>query len=430
MSLLGSSADVKPDAKAENKPIEDGALSADDAFNFINDEETGEVKEDTPPKPKKEDKADGEEDEGEEKETPEGEEEDDELADLEAEIEELEEPSKDKLEVMAPPRRRDMLKKYPNLFKDFPYLEKAYYREQQFTKVFQDPEEASDALDKAETLARFEADIVGEGNQKNILKLIKDNNPKAFNKVIDEYLDNLAEVDEGAYYHVVAGINKQAIKAMWDQGTELKDLKLKEAAVTLNQFLFNSTKYKPHQKLYTEDPAEKKQQDTISERERGLVRQAFEGASSDVGTRVNDYFRKNIEANIDPKKSMTEYVRKNAVKDAIDKIQDLIDRDSRFKTLADRLWIEASKANFSRSSTDKIVKAFIARGKGLLAPVVRSARNEALRGTGRRVKEDPIEDNDSGEKPETERRRSSSKPKAKELPKGMSTLDALNSMLD
>ena len=39
---------------------------------------------------------------------------------------------------MTPVRRKEILAKYPKLFKDFPYLEKAYYREQQFTEVLSD----------------------------------------------------------------------------------------------------------------------------------------------------------------------------------------------------------------------------------------------------------------------------------------------------
>lgn len=57
----------------------------------------------------------------------------DELKELE---EELEGPKEEDLELTTPVRRKEILKKYPTLFKDFPYLEKAYYREQQFTKYF------------------------------------------------------------------------------------------------------------------------------------------------------------------------------------------------------------------------------------------------------------------------------------------------------
>src|SRR5215831_19879700 len=74
--------------------------------------------------------------EGEKEREQEGEEElepKDELAELE---EELTGPKEENLELVTPVRRGEILAKYPNVFKDFPYLEKAYYREQQFTETF------------------------------------------------------------------------------------------------------------------------------------------------------------------------------------------------------------------------------------------------------------------------------------------------------
>lgn len=420
-------------------PIESKEMSKEDVFTFLG--EDGDKEAQTPPeeteedkepvkKPAKKEKTEEEIEDDEQKEE-DDEVEEDELKDLEEELEELEEPSKEKLEVVAPVRRREILKKYPTLFKDFPYLEKAYYREQQFTQVYPTIDDAKDAKDKAETLARFEEDIVGNGNQKNILKLIKENNPKGFAKLVDDYMDNLAEIDEPAYHHIIGNLTKHTIKSMWDEGKASGNTKMLEACVMLNQYIFGSSIYKPPTKLFKEE-AEDKAKAEINTREKELIKQAYEGASGDVSTRVNNYFKTNVEANIDPKKNMSDYVRRNATRDAIDKINDLIERDSRFKGLVDRLWEQSAKENFSRSSVDKIAKAFIARGKGLLAPVVRSARNEALRGSGKRVKEDPIEEQDEikGEKPQQERSRSSKKPEAKGIPKGMSTLEALNSMLD
>lgn len=413
-----------------DKPIEDKALSQDDVFNFINDEsvpEETDKKDKVPPPPDK--KEDGEEEVEEEKEEKP---EEDEIKLIEEELDELEEPSEDKLEVVAPVRRQEILKKYPTIFKDFPYLEKAYYREQQFTKVFPTIDEAKSAADSVKTLANFEEDIVDNGNQVNILKLIHRNNPKAFARIADDYLDNLHEVDEKAFNHVVSNVTKDTIKAMWDEGKASKNQELMKAAVELNEFIFGSRIYKPPTKLAPAEPeSEKKEKDQISERERGLVRQAFEGASTDVRSRVNNYIKVNVEANIDPKKSMSDYVRKNATKDAMEKITDLIERDTRFKSLADRLWEASAKNNFSKADIDKIVKAYIAKGRSLLAPVVKSARNEAMRGMGRSVKKeaDEIESNNTGNEPEPERRRSSPKPKANEIPKGVSTYEALNALM-
>src|SRR5215469_5901676 len=79
------------------------------------------------------------------KEGEEGSEEETEEVDELAEIEdELAEPDEEKLQLDTPVPRREIIKKYPKLFEDFPYLEKAYYRDQQFSRMFETPAEAKD----------------------------------------------------------------------------------------------------------------------------------------------------------------------------------------------------------------------------------------------------------------------------------------------
>ena len=103
---------------------------------------------------------DSEEDEEEEQED-----EDDELKDLE---EELEGPTEEQLELMTPVSRREILKKYPNLFKDFPYLERSYYREREYTELLPTVEDAKLAVEKSQILDAFEQDVAN-GNIQTIL---------------------------------------------------------------------------------------------------------------------------------------------------------------------------------------------------------------------------------------------------------------------
>jgi hypothetical protein len=129
---------------------------------------------------------------------------------------------------------------------------------------------------------------------------------------------------------------------------------------------------------------------------------------------------------------MTDYVKKNASRDAMDTLDNLINQDSRFKSLVDKLWERAFHEGFTRESTDRIRSAYVSKAKTLLPAVIKKARNEALRGIGKRVRDD--------EETSTSERRGPIAPgkprslqsggkinKASEIPKGMSTLDFLNS---
>ncbi len=406
-----------------------GELGKEEMIDFLNaddeDKETLEL-----PKPKKEEKE--KEDEGEEgkEEGEEGEEKPDELEELE---DELNPPTEEQLELVTPVRRREILAKYPTLFKDFPYLEKAYYREQQFTELLPTIEDAKIAVEKAQTLDNFERDVVQGGNTENILKAVREENPRAFFKIVDDYLPTLMRVDEKAYMHVIGNVTKHTIMAMAREAQRSDNDVLKSAAQILNQFVFGSSDFTPPTRLTPQPrPGEENKIDEVKQREQAFVKQQFETTVGDLNTRVNNTLKNTIEANIDPRKSMTEFVRRHASNEALEELNRLISQDSRFKVLADKLWEKCIEENFSKVSVDRIKSAYLSKSKTLLPSVIKKARNEALRGMGRKVNDNIEEESTPNKSPVTPGRPRSQQPSgkirdAKDIPKGMKTIDFLNS---
>lgn len=365
--------------------------------------------------PKKETKKEGEEEEP------------DELSALE---EELNPPTEEQLELVTPVRRRDILKKYPELFKDFPYLEKAYYREQQFTEIHPTIEDARESKEKAETLDRFETDLVSNGNTITILKTVKEENPASFAKIVDNYLTDLQKVDEPAFQHVASNLIKHTIISMAREAKNSNNEQLGVAAQILNQFMFGSSEFIPPQKMSkSEDNKDSEKEKQLTEREQKILERDFNSALTDLNTRVNNTLRNTIDAHIDPKNSMTEYVKKNASRDALNMLSEAIGRDTRFKALADKLWEAAIKAGFTQESKDRIKSAYVARAKTLLPTVITKARNDALRGMGKRTESNEDPDNRgpvTPGRPRSQNPNSGKVSKASEIPKGMSTLDFLS----
>ena len=419
-------------------------MSKDDILDYLNaDDDKGDKKDDDKPddvvegddEPKPKDKA---KDKVKEKKEPEPDddektenEDDDEEIDLDELEESLKEPSEENLELVTPVSRARILKKYPNIFKDFPYLEKAYYREQQYTEIFSHPDDAKQAAEKANTLDQFETDIFS-GNTEVLLRAVKDTTPKAFNKLVDNYLPTLARVDNDAHTHVVGNVIKQTIMAMVRNGKSSNNEALTTAAQILNQFVFASNDFEPPSTLTKNErpEVEDEEKTQLRARNQALIRERFEEARGELNTKVNNSIKSVVEQNIDPKDAMSDYVKRNAVRDAMEQVEKLIDSDTRFKTIVNKLWENAYKANFSKTSVDSIRSAYMSKAKTLLDAVVKKSRNEALRGIGKRVRDD---DDTKARKPgqrsksdNDERPRSSkSSGNSKEIPKGMSSLEFL-----
>lgn len=360
----------------------------------------------------------------------------DELSELE---QELEGPTDDKLELVTPASRREILKKYPKLFQDFPYLEKAYYREQQFTEMFPTIQDARDSAEKSRALDGYEQDLL-KGDTTSVLTAMKTDNPQAFHRIVDNYLPNLAKVDQAAYNHVLGNVTKHTIASMVQEGRRTGNEQLGQAALLLNQFVFGTSEFKPPTNLASDTPQNNEHENAVRTREREFMQRQFTTTRNDLNTKVNNRIQSTIASHIDPKGTMTDYVKRNAIREATETLSNLINKDTRFKNLVDRLWDHVFDKNFDPSTVDKVQSAYFAKAKTLLPAVIKKARNDALKGMGIRVRKEKDSEQDeprpgsnnkarNKEKPSSQRegqRRSGGKIKnAKDIPANMSSLDFL-----
>lgn len=418
------------DGKDTNVPS--GGDKQDD-INFLAldddpEEKVDLLKDKTPKDDKSKEKDDKSKDKDEKDENDDDDEDDDNEDDeLESLVEELEEPDAEKLELTTPVRRREILKKYPNLFKDFPYLEKAYYREQQFTEILPTIDDAKEAVNKAETLDKFEGDLMS-GNTESILKSVKEQDPNSFAKIVDEYLPTLARVDRDAYHHVLGNVTKHTILAMIQEGRNSKNEDLLTAAKLLNQFVFGTVEFTGPENLAKDTPKNDKD-DSLDKERKEFTRQRFEAARGELNTKLNNSLKSTIEANIDPKSSMTPYVKNNAIRDANEQLNTLITGDKRFSVIIDKLWKNAFENNFSKESVDRVRSAYLSKAKTLLPSVIKKARIEALKGMGKKVREESDNNDDRNRPNKRESSRSDKGDKSDKpavIPRGKTTLEFLN----
>jgi len=337
-----------------------------------------------------------------------------------------EEVTDEKLELTIPVKRKEILGKYPTLFKDFPYLERAYYREQQYTELYPTLDDAKEAAHKSQVFDQYEREILN-GNTEQVLQVIKQNDPKAFARTIDNYLPTLAKVDERAYYHVIGNTIRTVLSHMVTEGNRLGEDgdPLKIAAQIVNQFTFGNTALTGPRNLVNDNPENNVEAESLKRDKVEFVKQKFTSAHQELVGKVQNTLKSTIDAHIDPRTSMSDYVRKNATKDAYAELEDMMGQDSRFRSIMDKLWERAFENNFSQKSLDSIRSAYLSKAKVLLPTVIKKARNEALK--GHRAKTESKEDKRG---PLPQGRSTASTPSAnksgnKTVPSGMSTLDFL-----
>jgi len=343
--------------------------------------------------------------------------------------EEEEQPSEEELDIETPVPRKEILAKYPNIFKDFPYLQTAYYRDQQFTEVFPTVNDAKEADEKAKVLDNFEADVM-QGNTEKVLLAIKENDEKAFKKAVDNYLPTLLKVDQSAYLTVVGNVARQILSHAGNVGKQQGEAgePLSIAVKILSQFVFGSENPGEQTRLVREDESINKEREELKRERENTVREKFESARSDLSSKVQNTLRATIAANIDPKDSMPEFVKKSASRNAYEALEAQMAKDERFKTIMNTLWRRGFDDGFSKSSLERIRSAYLSKARTLLPIVIKQSRNEALKGLGRNTNKDENTDRRGPIAPgkTAASTQSSQKTNPKEIPKGVSTLDFLN----
>src|SRR5260221_1746424 len=351
---------LSPDAKPATPKTAD---DINDLFKSLESEEVKPEKKE-PKEPKKE-------------EEPKDDDEELELVESDENLEKLDLNEKiEDLDIEAPPRKKEILAKYPELFKTFPFLEKMMYRDREYTQLFGSFDDAKEIAEKSESFNQFESQLLS-GNTAEILKEVKNSDEKAFNLIVDDYLVTLHKVDKEAYSHVVGNLNRRLIMEMVQEANDTNNDDLKQAALLVNQFIFGTAKFTaPSRRVEKSESTEKSE---VESERLQLVQERFETARDDLQTKVDNTLRATISDYIDPKGVMSPYVKKNAVADAMKILESSISSDSSVTKNLDKLWRSSFDSKFSKDSLTKIQSYYLSKAKGSLKNAILKARAEALK---------------------------------------------------
>lgn len=324
---------------------------------------------------------------------------------------------------------KKILKDYPDLFTKYPSLKTAYFRDQEFISLFPTIEDAKEAESKASQLDRFERDLL-DGNIENVFRAINESDSESFNKVVDNLLPTLQRVNERAFQHVAGSIVSDLVYTMLREAKsetlpeETRDL-INQAAQLVNQFVFGTSQFKPAQRLSKQEHPE---ENKLKEERANYNRQRLEDAQQEISTTVRNQIRASIEQYIDRKGSMDSYVKRNAVRDCLEAVEDALINDAAMSKQLDALWRDAAENNYRKDKKDKIRGLVLQRAKQILPNKIREARSAAMGSRSKRVSDNEERDKNPLTARKTVSSSESNRPtssKSKDRQPGESTSDYL-----
>lgn len=293
--------------------------------------------------------------------------------------------------------------KYPEIEKEFPFLRKLVFRDRAYTELFGSLDDAKEASERLKTFSEIEHGLLS-GDVSDVLKSVKENDPKAYDKIIDTYVDQLSKVDKEAYYEVQSRVVKKLIYEMFNEGKTKENEDLQQAAIFINQFMGWGNSYTPPKNRAAESEEVSDEKKQLEKDRAEFIQTKFNDANQNVQTKIENILRATVDKYIDPRDAMTSYVKRNAITEVITNVYEQLNNDKEFSKTKDNLWRAAFKANFSQESLARIQKFYSEKAKLILPAHIKKVRTEALKDMPRKAK--PEDD----ESPEPRRRVSAGTP--------------------
>ena len=282
----------------------------------------------------------------------------------------------------------DLKKAFPDIFKKFPDVKAALYRDQEYSELFGTPKEAEVAVNKANLLDRIEKDLLVDGNPVELLNSIKKDSKESFEKIAFKILPYLAENDRETYLEVAAVPIKQLLRSMISKFDEKSNEH--KAALYVHKYFFNDLNVGG--KVKAEEEVVDKKSDKEKEYEQKLKEiddRDFSQFSNSVDesyiARMNKLFREGL----DKDERLSDWMKNKIVENGLLNIAKSLKQDTRFDRTMRALWQQAKSSKYSNDLKSRLVSTALARAKSLIPKERAKLIAEAL---GKKVKKDNKEE--------------------------------------
>lgn len=246
---------------------------------------------------------------------------------------------------------KDIVKKFPKIFDEFPKLRSNYFRAQQFLSVFPNVDAAKQALASSTTLSELEKEIFDEIDVKKVLGRIQRGDEKVFKAFVLKFLDAVREISNDLYVESVIPVLNETILNLNRAGHQRGDDNVKNAAIILNMYV-NGSKVLPDGSK-VEIKVDKKD-DKVDEDTRRALALQFNTARDYVSSKVEGIFDKNLDKLITADKFKNKYLREKLKEDIKKETLRAIGDDDIHVRNMNSLWVKAQRTGFARETLDEI----------------------------------------------------------------------------
>ena len=275
------------------------------------------------------------------------------------------------------PEYKDIVKKYPEFFKNFPSMRHIFFRMREMDRIFSSVEEAKEVVQRHDRLGELEQSILA-GKADTLLKETQAADPKAFTRFAEDFLPQLYQTDKTTYnravYPIFVNALREASRAAEEHGNE----NLGKAANWMAYFLFNKKSVAELPVRSAADPEIEAERKALSERESRMVTQEsqrFEGDTKQTGQKL---LKREVTKGLDPDGVLPDFVKDAITERVMQRVGEMMDKDERHIAQMNALWKRAQQSGFSREAKARLVAAYYGRARQLVGPIRRQLVKDAV----------------------------------------------------
>lgn len=317
---------------------------------------------------------------------------------------------------------RALKKEFPNIFKKFPEVKDAIFREREFTKFFGSIDEAEEASNKARYLDEVSQDLF-EGKSENLLKALKKNSEKSLEIFSFGFLPELYKTDKELYHQVTDHALNQMLHVVNSNALKNGNKNLATAVKYISQFVFGEPEL-PELKERPVAPKKTEAELKLEEREKAHEQQKYSEFEDSVHSRTRSKLENIVKEGFNDE-NMTDFVKDAITDKIIDKVGVIIAKDKFFQSQLASMWKKAVREGYTSEAKSRIISAYLARAK----KIVPSVRAEVRKSASSRHSNNNENNNDTGKRQGTStgsgKRHSTLPSDPKKIPASMSDEDIL-----
>lgn len=312
--------------------------------------------------------------EGDDKEEDEGSEKDNKEDEDESEEDRQEKEDKDnKKSSVVIPQFKEITKKYPTLFKDFPHLRHAFFHAKEYRELFPTVEDAKEAIDSLENFKSLEESL-GRGELEDIvntLESLKGLGDDVVPNLALSFLSSIKKIDQDLYYKVITPELVNFTRSMFNAGLRNENDNLKNAALVAAKHFFDDPKVASGEKDIKLPERETKKDDKLELDRQNFKRERYTVFYNDVVGDADTQLSEIVLDGLDPKSNMSEGMKELVVEKVLKEISKTLSSNSAHTARMNSLWKKANDNNFSSPYKSKIITAYLEAAKEVM-PRIRS----------------------------------------------------------